>query len=361
MSLIERIEAFIQNPPAGDFNRLALEAFRQQFAAIPEYRRLCEERRRGPETVTRWSEVPAVPTPAFQSIDFRIAPPQLTFRSSGTTAGADQRSVHHNPYPQLYRRAIAESFPQACLPSGKSCPILRLVPPWEQMRDSSLAYMGHTVEERYGVPGQGCVAFGEQGLDIDQAEAWVAQLSGENREKQQEVAGPVLVFATAFALAWWLDWRESREQASPPLPPGSVIFETGGFKGKTREVPRRELLRRIDRSLGVPPSRVVREYGMTELSSQFYTNALGGGDQDLFFSPPWAPVRILDPQDLQELPAGQEGLVAVFDLANAGSISAILTQDLGLREGDGFRLVGRATGAQLRGCSLTVEEMSTGR
>ncbi|MCB1035813.1 MAG: hypothetical protein KDD47_18470, partial [Acidobacteria bacterium] len=111
---------------------------------------------------------------------------------------------------------------------------------------------------------------------------------------------------------------------------------------------------------GIPQGRIVREYGMTELSSQFYSRALEGGDPDLFVVPPWTRVHILDPASLEELPEGEVGLVAVLDLANLGSALHVLTEDLGCREEDGFRLRGRASGAELRGCSLTAEELATG-
>ena len=107
----------------------------------------------------------------------------------------------------------------------------------------------------------------------------------------------------------------------------------------------------------MPATSVVREYGMTELTSQCYTGSLLGEDPDLFVAPHWVRVRILDPETLAEVPAGTPGLICVFDLANLGSAVHLLTEDLGLAEGEGFRLLGRAAGAELRGCSLVVEEL----
>jgi hypothetical protein len=141
------------------------------------------------------------------------------------------------------------------------------------------------------------------------------------------------------------------------LPAGSTVFETGGYKGRTREVSRKELLARLFERLAVPASAVVREYGMTELTSQVYTRTLSGGDPDLFVPPHWMRFRILDPATLVEQPEGEEGLIAIFDLANLSSAVHLLTEDLGVAEGSGFRLLGRAAGAELRGCSLTVEEL----
>jgi hypothetical protein len=97
---------------------------------------------------------------------------------------------------------------------------------------------------------------------------------------------------------------------------------------------------------------------MTELTSQFYSRALSGGDPERFVPPAWTRVRILEPATLAEAPAGAPGLLTVFDLANLGSAAHLLTEDLGVAGGEGFRLLGRAPGAELRGCSLTVEEMA---
>ncbi|MDX1502770.1 MAG: acyl-protein synthetase, partial [Thermoanaerobaculia bacterium] len=102
---------------------------------------------------------------------------------------------------------------------------------------------------------------------------------------------------------------------------------------------------------------LVREYGMTELTSHFYTRVLSGGDPDLFVPPPWTRVRTLDPETLAPV-TGRPGLLAVFDLANVGSAVHLLTEDLAVDEVEAFRLAGRAAGADLRGCSLTVEELA---
>ena len=97
---------------------------------------------------------------------------------------------------------------------------------------------------------------------------------------------------------------------------------------------------------------------MTELTSQAYTAVLADGDADLFFCPQWMRFRVLDPTTLEECDEGATGILALLDLANLGSAVHVLTEDLAVREGAGFRLVGRAAGAELRGCSLTAEELA---
>jgi Acyl-protein synthetase, LuxE len=345
--ILDRVIRFLTEPDAESFGELALAAFTWQFERIEPYRRLCERRGATPGTVEEWRRVPPVPAAAFKTMALAVEPAVEVFRSSGTTG--ERRSVHHQPYPDLYRRVIDASFPRFCLPFAASgrLPILSLIPPREQLPDSSLSFMADHILARYG-GAESATAFGPRGVEAVKARSWAGARQREGR--------PVLVLATAFALAQWLDALE-RLDLKFRLPAGTAIFETGGFKGKTTELTREDLLARVQSWLGVPPESVVREYGMTELTSQCYTRSLLGGDPDLFVAPHWVRVRLLDPETLEEAPAGTPGLIAVFDLANLGSAVHLLTEDLGLAEGDGFRLLGRAAGAELRGCSLVVEDL----
>ncbi len=358
--IVDRISRFVSDPASSKFDELALEAFAFGFERIEPFRRLCEGRGATPESVTDWRQVPPVPTAAFKSLKLAAAPAREVFRSSGTTGGesagdsqVDTRSVHHHPYPELYRLTIDATFPRFCLPLQASASMLSLIPTREQLPDSSLSFMIDHVLTRWGAP-ESLTAFGPRGVEIAKARSWAGSRQREHK--------PVVVLATAFALAQWLQGLE-RMDLRFRLPAGSAVFETGGFKGRTQELTREELLAKLGTWLGVAPGSVVREYGMTELTSQCYTRALEGGDPDLFVTPPWMRVRILDPETLEETPAGTPGLIAVFDLANLGSAVHVLTEDLGVAEnaegveGEGFRLLGRAEGAELRGCSLVVEEL----
>ncbi|HKV08310.1 MAG TPA: hypothetical protein VJ725_09245 [Thermoanaerobaculia bacterium] len=346
--ILDRISRFLTAPAADSFEDLALAAFAFQLEHIPPYRRMCEGRGLNSGNVSDWRQIPPVPTAAFKTLELAAAPAVEVFRSSGTTGEA--RSVHHHPFPDLYRQVIDASFPRFCLPyagPGGKLPILSLVPTREQLPDSSLSFMADHVLARYGTP-ESATAFGARGVEVAKARSWAG---GRQREGR-----PVLVFATAFALAQWLDGLE-RQDLRFRLPAGSAVFETGGFKGRVTETSREDLVARLGAWLNVPPEFVVREYGMTELTSQCYTRALLGGDPGLFVAPHWVRVRVLDPETLTELPAGKPGLLSVFDLGNLGSAIHVLTEDLGVAEGDGFRLLGRAAGAELRGCSLVVEEL----
>ena len=144
-------------------------------------------------------------------------------------------------------------------------------------------------------------------------------------------------------------------------------METGGYKNRSRSMPKTELHQLITERLGVPPSHIICEYGMSELSSQAYEGVAGDGWRVAgknsvsrhsppgtrhFRFPPWARAQIISPETGHEVADGETGLIRVFDLANVFSVMAIQTEDLGIRRGDGFELIGRATLAEPRGCSL---------
>jgi hypothetical protein len=348
VTLEAEITTFVRSGAASeeDFERLARAAFAYQFDRIPAYRALCVCGGRTPAEVATWRDVPMVPAAAFATSELATDPAVELFRSSGTLGAA--RSVHRHPFPALYRAVVESSFPAACLPRGDRPPMLALVPPRDVVPDSSLGFMVDHVLASFGGPGS-AYAFGARGVELGNCRSWLAA--------HQRGGRPVLILATALALADLLDFL-ARTNLHFRLPGGSAIFETGGFKGRTREVSRDELLDQEARWLGVPAEAVVSEYGMTELTSQAYTRTLVGGVPGLFVAPRWMRVRALDPLTLAELPPGESGILAIFDLANLGSVLHLLTEDLGRIEGEGFRLDGRAGEADLRGCSLLAEEMS---
>jgi hypothetical protein len=350
--LAARIARHVASPAAEDFDELAGLAFAFQYERVAPFRRLCDARGATPGKLGSWREVPAVPTSAFRSLELTVAPPTgapgvETFRSSGTTAGGS-RSVHVHPYPDLYRATVDAAFPAYCLPKGDRPAMLVLAPSREEAPDSSLAFMLDHVVSRFGGVGSER-AFGPRGVDARAARSWAGARQREGR--------PVLVLGTTLALAD-LVASLARMDLRFRLPPGSAVFETGGAKGRQRGVEPPELLAGLGERLGIAPGSVVREYGMTELTSQLYTRALLGGDADLYTPPHWVRLRVIDPETLAEAPSGASGLVAIFDLANLSSAVHVLSEDLGRMEAGGLRLLGRAPGAELRGCSLTVEELA---
>ena len=129
-------------------------------------------------------------------------------------------------------------------------------------------------------------------------------------------------------------------------------METGGYKGSGREIEKAELYDMFQTFLGLRPDAVINEYGMTELSSQFYARGLDTPHA----GPPWLRATVIDPETGAEVEDGAIGILRIFDLANLGSVLAIETQDLAIRRGERFELIGRDPGALPRGCSRMADE-----
>jgi len=307
----------------GDFDALAGRLARWQAQAIGPYGQLAQAR--GWEL--GWREAPLVPTALFRELDLR-APVQesdaAVFKTSGTT-GAGLRGTRRVPDLTLYHAAMEAPFVEHVL-AGDRTPRLwwSLIPDTTALPESSLSHMTSALAERL-------------------ATEVVVERPTENND-------PVVVMTTSFAIVQHLD---AADPGLPPLPPGSRMMLTGGFKGKSRELDESALLALIEERLGLSAGAVVPEYGMTELTSQAYGRPLEG--------PPWLKLRVVAPGTQRDVVPGEQGLVAFFDLLNLDNVSAILTSDLGTLDAEGrLTLHGRAPGAVLRGCSLTAEELGLG-
>jgi hypothetical protein len=348
----------------GEVDALALEILRFQALSNPVYGALLRNRALDPEALEHWTDFPPVPVAAY-----RDHPPYLgdvqtaeaTFRTSGTTGGGERRGVHRVRDLSLYRASLLPPATLALRLPGESADatlrVLSLLPSPEDRPDSSLSHMAGVLRETWD-DGQGGFfvdAHGEP--DLAGLEQGVARARADGI--------PVLFLTTAFALVHLLDARGSQFM----LPDGSRVMETGGFKGRSREIPRGALYAEAADVLGIPTDRIVNEYGMTEMLSQFYEPVLaegGPGQPELrrHTAPPWVRTRILHPEDLSPVPPGEPGLLCHLDLANLYSAALLLTEDLGVevpapsgRPGakPGFRILGRAPGATPRGCSLSME------
>ncbi|MEJ2482453.1 MAG: hypothetical protein P8049_04885 [Gemmatimonadota bacterium] len=352
------------------FEALALEIFALQFAACSPYRSYCAARGASPETVADWRRIPPVPAEAFRHVEFRTNSTgrELRFRTSGTTGGSAARGIHIVPEPALYRASLRGAFRQLVLrPRGEGyedsrhetstagVPLLvSLVPRFDPDDGSSLAWMLDDLIDTFGRPGSRSVA-SARGIDWSALFSLCDAVAGRN--EAPDLAGtPVILLGTTLSFDAFRD-RIARADRSWQLPPGSILMDTGGVKGRDgldRDDTMRELLPR----LGIEPSRLVNEFGMTELLSQRY--GWGTGLPKLV-GPPWLRTRVLDPVNLEPRPAGSEGILCHYDLANAGSAIGVLTEDRGVDEPGGIRLLGRTPGSPPRGCSLATAELLRAR
>jgi acyl-CoA synthetase (AMP-forming)/AMP-acid ligase II len=335
------------------FNSLALELFGLQFEHNAPYRRLCQARNASPEDAADWSRIPAAPTAAFKELELSCLPPEertTVFYSSGTTGQQRSRHFHNGQSLALYRASLTPWFEANVMDCGcgiEDWQLSILAPAPEQAPHSSLVHMFETVRRRLGSPGSAflgqAAADGAWSLDLEAATAAL--------ESSVRSARPLLLLGTAFMFVHLLD-HLAKHGLELELPPRSRAMETGGYKGRSRAMPAGELRALITRRLGIPPARIIREYGMSELSSQAYAPP---GAPRAFRFPAWARVKIISPETGREAAEGETGLLRVFDLANVFSVLAVQTEDLAVGRADGFELLGRAALAEPRGCSLMAQ------
>jgi len=337
-----------------EFDALARAVFAHQFACNAPYRAYCERRGATPRTVARWEEIPAVPTDAFKAAALVCGDPDhaaAVFRTSGTTQGRERRGTHYVPDLALYDAALRAGFRAHLLPDGARPLVISLVPSPADLMDSSLSHMVGEVMGDFGAPASGWFVSADGGIARERLHDALRAAEAEGT--------PVLIPTTAFALVHWLDALAAAGERFR-LPEGSRVMDTGGFKGRAREVTRAELYAAIEDRLGIAPRWCVNEYGMTEMSSQFYDGEAGSAlpvDQRFHAAPAWVRTRAADPETLSLLPHGETGVLRHFDLANLNSVMAIQTADLGFTTPAGFRVIGRAQGAEARGCSIAMDEL----
>ena len=346
--MVDRLLAFLAEDGCTDaeFDALAAALFAVQYAHNEPYRRFCQRRGVTPRRVTGWRQVPPVPISAFKDATLSCVAPadcERVFMTSGTSRGA-VKGCHHHPTLAVWDRSMRRHFEQRFLQGRSALTMLLLFPDERQLPNSSLArYLG-LAARCWGTPDSRCYV-GPQGLDLD---GLCAALGAAVLRAQ-----PVALMGASFSLVHLLDALRERGLRFA-LPAGSRILDTGGYKGQARDLPLQAFYDALAETFGVPRSECINMYGMTELSSQFY-DAGNHSLPSVKHAPHWVRSRVLDPLSGRELPRGERGLLAHCDLANVNSAIAILTEDVGVAVDDGFLLLGRAEGAEAKGCSLAVQ------
>jgi hypothetical protein len=334
-----------------EFSRLALELFGLQFKYNAPYQKVCQARGATPKTVGDWTQIPAVPTTAFKELELScLSPDERTtvFYSSGTTEQKPSRHFHCAESLGVYEASLWSWFEPNVLAGSRfkvqSSKLIVLTPSLEQAPHSSLVHMFETVRRKLGASKSPFVGQTDPGgawiLNFDAAVKALKSATG-NRQS-------AILLGTAFSFVHLLDFL-GEHKLQFQLPPGSRVMETGGYKNRSRTMPKGELHALITERLGIPAENIVCEYGMSELSSQAYHLT---PHPHIFHFPPWVRVQIISPENGREVAEGETGLIRVFDLANVFSVMAVQTEDLGVRRSEGFELIGRTQPAEPRGCSL---------
>ncbi|KLT66781.1 acyl transferase [Pedobacter sp. BMA] len=321
-------EIFTINSPEA-FATFALDIFRFQAQHCLVYQAYIQNLRVIAEEVKSVNQIPFLPISFFKShqIISSSSPVEVTFSSSGTTGMVT--SSHHVTDASLYEQSYLQAFTKFYGPVDEYC-FLALLPSYQQRSGSSLIYMVNDLIEKSNHPQSGYFLYNHDDL--------FTLLSTLKAKKQKTV-----LIGVTYAL---LDFIEQYQMHFPEL----IVMETGGMKGKRKEMVREELHEQLTKGFGVPA--IHSEYGMTELLSQAYS--LGEG---VFNCPNWMKVLIRDTNDpLSLIPDGKTGGINVIDLANINSCAFIATQDLGRINPDGsFEVLGRFDNADIRGCNLLVQ------
>jgi hypothetical protein len=311
-----------------DFHPLALEIFRQQYRNNPVYREFCSHLGKHETTVKQFNDIPFLPIEFFKSRKVICGSPVSTiqFTSSGTTGS--NLSRHFVSDISIYEQSYLRAFEIFYGPVTDYC-ILALLPSYLEREGSSLIYMVRDLIIRSGRTESGFYLHNFE--DLKDA---LLQL----KEKRCKV----LLIGVSYALLDFVHhFRLSLDN--------TIIMETGGMKGRKKELVREELHGILKERFGV--SAIHSEYGMTELLSQAYSKGDG-----MFKGPPWMRIFIRDAEDpFTPQIAGRTGGVNIVDLANINSCSFIATQDLGKIHPDGhFEILGRFDNSDIRGCNLMV-------
>ena len=366
--LHQRVQGFARDAACDSFAGLALDIARFQADASDGFRRLVRLRGRSLDAL---DDIPPVPSDAFRLARVATFAPELDalrFFTSGTTGA--ERGTHVMRRSDTYEQLSLAFGRQALLAPQATALVIALAPPLTTPPSSSLGYMLARFMEAFD---GGPLDPLETGTLADAPGRWLLGEDGINLaglEHAARVAShtrrPLLVLGTAFALVRLLD---DLAGARLPLPAGSLVMQTGGFKGRTREVSMEELREGVSFAFQLGPGRVVGEYGMTELTSQLYEgtireSALAARHPEaapgVYFEPHWLRVTPVDPLSLLPVAEGEVGLARFIDLGNVDSAVSVVTQDLVRRVDGGIQLVGRQAGAPARGCSLAIEALLSG-
>ena len=311
----------------GLFNSQCLDSFQFQYHQNPVYREWCDLMGTDPAAIKTFKDIPALPISFFKTHTVTAGQftPETVFESSGTTQ--THTSLHLVKELSLYRRSFLEAFTLFYGNVKEYC-VLGLLPSYLERQHSSLVMMVDELIKLSGHPAGG--------FYLDEH----AKLSQTLQELEAQSQKTLLIGVT-FGL---LDFAA----AFPQKLNHTIVMETGGMKGRRKELTRAEVHGKLTAALGV--QKIHSEYGMTELLSQAYSSGDGR-----FLCPPWMKVLVRDEEDPLAIQEAGRGILQVIDLANRYSCPFIATEDIGMVYEDGsFEVWGRLDNSDIRGCSLLV-------
>lgn len=311
----------------GAFQKTALELFSWQYDQVKPYQNFCTLLDRRPSNVHRIEDIPFLPIHLFKSMPVLAQgkKAEISFQSSGTTGSIP--SIHHVASIELYQRSFLGGFAQF-YGDPSEWTILALLPSYLERGNSSLVYMVDALIRTS--------KHAESGFFLDDYKSLVTTLLHLEKESRK-----TLLIGVSYALLDLIE-RQQFKLAN------TVVMETGGMKGRRKEMVKEELHEVLKQGFGV--SEIHSEYGMTELLSQAYSKGHG-----IYKCPPWMKIMTRDPEDPFSYVQNKTGGINVIDLANIYSCAFIATQDLGKIDDQGqFEILGRFDMSDIRGCNLMV-------
>lgn len=309
------------------FEALALEVFKFQYNQNRTYRSFCNHLKIKVEQVDTVKKIPFLPIQLFKyhTILADGMQAKCSFKSSGTSG--QEHSWHHVAKINLYRESFTKAF-ESYFGNPENFAILALLPSYQEQGNSSLVFMVQELIAMSKHP--------QSGFYLNQTEELITTLKQLEAAKQ-----PTILFGVSYAL---LDLIEKHDLSCQY----TKIVETGGMKGRRKELVKTELHQKLRSGFGT--DQIYSEYGMTELLSQAYANS-----PQTFLTPPWMKVLIRDTEDALRIINNRSGGINIIDLANLYSCAFIATQDLGKLNKDGsFEILGRFDESDIRGCNLMV-------
>jgi phenylacetate-coenzyme A ligase PaaK-like adenylate-forming protein len=318
-----------------EFEKMTLKVFRHQYDTNKVYQQFCNFLNKDKTNVKSISEIPFLPIQFFKSHDVISSnePAQQIFTSSGTTG---TQTSHHlvtdvNWYEKSYRLGFSQFYGNI-----EDYCVLALLPSYLEREGSSLIYMVEDLIESSNHE--------DSGFYLNNYSELLLKIEKLNKEGKNTI-----LIGVTYALLDLIEYAQTTSFPLQEIGSNLIIMETGGMKGKRKELIREELHTILCNGFGV--SKIHSEYGMTELLSQAYS--LGDG---LFECPPWMQILIRDTEDaLTYVAEGKTGGINVIDLANINSCAFIATQDLGKKyPNHSFEVLGRFDHSDIRGCNLLV-------
>jgi hypothetical protein len=340
------------------FNELALRLFEYQYSMNIPYQKYCQKRAVAPGDIDSWTKIPAVPTDAFKEVTLCTFPPDEAVRvveSSGTRDQSRRSKVHLNEtgvrlLDLSYKRSIKDFY----YPDGaKDLQALLFVPSPDIIPSTSTIVYGAMVVIDGHHNGTPEYFINRQGFDFEGLY--------NSLKKAEDTGKPVILVGPSFAYVHFFDYCKSKG-LSAKVPKGSRFVDGAGYKGKSRVIAKEDFLEMAKEVMGIPPEYDINCYGMTEVQAIFPDNALrnhvkGLSGEREHLSPAWARINIVDPETLEEMPKGETGLIRLCSLANINTVFAIQSDDLGYVVDKGIECIGRASGAESRGCSVAYDEL----